>query len=328
MNEDKESITRVNFYADPLEVESYPLGSGKIREKIKAKISSRTKKQREAEESILEFLLLIVTLGFVIGLGYLYLHDLTVYKGYGGNEVLIVVSIVTLIRILVTFALATFLFRTFLKQEEKRLTGIPFLAGWYFYLTAMGKALDLYRSIYFYSEGFKEAFFIQVIQVRQVIMALSFAPVIIMCLIPAMSIVLEGRKSEKTQRAITICIVIILEIIFLILVFTIGSVTFATISATIIAAMSLFFIVWLFRFLAQNRYLPQVNTPMLWKIFLIYLIASFQRLLLNAIGLDIVTITTIEESVNMILFILMYWFLIHPAKFKEGQVNYFHPDTE
>ncbi len=268
-------------------------------------LSELVKPNKSSEENLIKILFVVVIVGFGIILGLFYLLNLNMFFNYKWNSIIFTGVIIYLVRIVITFGLAFLMFRKWFAGEEKRFTNIDFLAGWFFFLTAIGKIIDLWRSIYYFSPIYNELYLVQLLQWRELLLIITFSPLIYIGLVPAFTYLMSEKYSEENLKLATSGIVITVIVIFGLISFSLTTLETIGVLVTAISFFSLIMITWLFWFIDRYEKLPLINSAILWKAFLTYLVISSLRAFVVPFGLmDQVVFSLVEE----ILFLTMYFF--------------------
>jgi len=219
-----------------------------------------------------------------------------------------VVWVIT-IRIVILVLIATYVFRTWLKQEAQYLSDLPFLFGLFFLLLAYGKAIDLLFDLtYFY---FSDDEILTLIKIRFIIIIFSVAPMVYLSIgmiLYSLSLKEKNTKltDEKRRNRDTSVIILIILIIEIVAVIITPNTTIIGILLPCIVIPSFITIVWLFTFAHKNRRLSQVNSLILAFGFGAYLISQIIRpLLQNLLGAGTFYII-IAEIIDLIIFIIIF----------------------
>ncbi len=288
-------------------------------------ISTFSSNQQKAEASIIKLSIFIVVVGltsWIVSLFYLNIPDLILI--YEHNPLVLSITVIYSVRIAVTAGLATIMFHNFLKMEHKSFTGIPFLAGWFFLLSALGKGIDMFRSVYYYSSNFSEDTLIRTLQGRIFLLVLTYFPLIFLCLIPALSVILSSKVNEdgnekynsKTQKYIAGGVGGIYIVIFGVLAFTPSTTTAVSLLVTILTLTSNIFVIWLFWFINKNEKLPQINSRLLALTFVLYQIFSVIPTVIRVLGLlGVEWSVMLEDALFMATYIFMLRGFTTPASY-------------
>jgi hypothetical protein len=252
---------------------------------------------------------LIISLGIVVGIIFilcLYLFSLPIILDNVIEGTLQVVLIIST-RIIILSITTYYLFHKWFHQEAQYLSDIPFLLGLFFLLLTFGKFFDLHWDLTFFL--YDEAIVLFYVKFRYILIIIEVAPLLYLGL-EIIFFRLEERftklKDKRHMNSLRTKIMILITFIELVAIFIVPNYTILGMLLPFILIPSLIGIVYIF-FLAYRLNRLTVVKPKIMTIgFFLYLLSNiFRPLMLNIIG-DNPSYIIIVESVDIIIFIVIF----------------------
>jgi hypothetical protein len=232
----------------------------------------------------------------------------------GIQELLVIISI----KIGVISAMAFFLIRKWLKQEDQYLSDIPFLFGMFFLILVFAKFLDILISFNFFT--LEPNSLLGLIKFRYYVAIFDLLPMIYLSvgmilyylsLKERFNVYSDSARLDKARQKILV-IVILVELI---------AISIAPNYSTIISILpllvlpSLLIIVWLFAFAYKNKRLSQVHPLIIAVGFGIYLISQISRPIAQKV-FSAAIYAIFSESIELIIYMFIFVGLILKVNYK------------
>ncbi len=256
-----------------------------------------------AKKTLYKYYIISSTILGIITISILYLINISIIaETYAQVEGILEVTIVILIRTLIMSLMTIYMFREWFKQEALFLDDIPFLLALFFLLVTFGKPLDLLYNLIFFA--LEESIAILLLKLRFIVIISSVAPVIYLCLdIFLFSLSNRYKKLGIESYAVKvkkrlICVIFGIQL-FLIIIGP--SITYISILLPIFALLSFTGIVYIFIIAYKGKRLSRVNPLVLAIGFLLIMISSFIRPILQIVLGTGYTSLIISELIDLVV---------------------------
>lgn len=221
---------------------------------------------------------------FLIYFSAFYLNWIKLNEAYIIEENLWIISLIIIIRMLIFVAMSFILFSKWFKQEAVYTSDAYFLFAVFFAIITAGKILDLFWNLTFISEGFSTEFTLVLLKVRFSVIVLNAFPLLFIgleALITIFNTYIKNMTKKQFNKARLITIIIFLGIVSVIIIIA-PTIDLLSKLLPIITAGTMIGIVIMFFFMYKNKRLSQANGLIIGLGFLLAVISSFIRSILNA----------------------------------------------
>lgn len=234
------------------------------------------------------------------------------------------IVIILSIRISLLSGMTIFMFNRWFKQEEQFISDIPHLFGIFLLVLTVGKVFDLFWDLTYFR--FDEEFVLLLLKIRYFIIILTFIPLMYLSIIMflySLSLRESFKKlnNENFKDRITITLLSIITIIEMLAIIMAPNVFILGRILPFILIPSLLVIAYIFYFAYKHQRLTQVHPLILSIGFLIYMISSIFRPVVQAIlgetprGLAYYLI--VAETIDLIVFIVIFFGLYMKATYSK-----------
>ncbi|MFX0043841.1 MAG: hypothetical protein ACFE8L_13095 [Candidatus Hodarchaeota archaeon] len=249
--------------------------------------------------------IIIAIIGIII---LYYLNFPLIIQAFQDYEGALEVVLIITIRMIILSITAYYLFHKWFKQEAQYLSDIPFLLALFFLILTFGKAIDLLWDLTFYT--FNDSVVLLFLKFRFFIIIFEVAPLIYLGL-EIIFFRLEDRfqklkDKQYMNRLRMILIIIVVSIESIVVIIAPNNTTMGMLLPSIVIP-SLVGIVYIFYLAYKLNRLTVVKPGILTLGFLLYLFSSiFRPVMQNILGEE-ASYIIVTESVDIIIFILIFF---------------------
>jgi len=247
-----------------------------------------------------------------------------IFKSLNEVEGIWGVVIILSIRISLLSGMTVFTFNRWLKQEEQFISDIPHLFGIFLLVLTIGKVFDLFWDLTYFR--FNEEFVLLLLKIRYFIIILTFIPLMYLSIIMLLySLSLRERfkklNNEAFKDRITITLLSIITIIEIFVIIIAPNVFILGRVLPFILIPSLLVITYIFYFAYKHQRLTQVHPLILSIGFLLYMISSILRPVVQSIFGEtprgLANYIIVAETIDLIVFIIIFIGLYMKASYSK-----------
>ncbi|MHA2280973.1 MAG: hypothetical protein ACXAC5_08985 [Promethearchaeota archaeon] len=221
----------------------------------------------------------------------------------GTIQVVLIIST----RIAILSITTYYLFHKWFQQEAQYLSDIPFLIGLFFLILTFGKFIDLHWDLTFFL--YDDSIVLFYVKFRYILIIIEVAPLLFLGL-EIIFFRIEERfpklKDKQYMNNLRIKIMILITLIELVAIFIVPNYTILGRLLPFILIPSLMGIVYIFFLAYRLNRLTVVKPNILTFAFFLYLLSNIFRPLMQMIIGDNPTYIIIVESVDVIIFVIIF----------------------
>lgn len=252
-------------------------------------------------------IILSVILGFISVFFLYFINIPLIVKAFAEYEGAFEVVLTISIRIILLSIISFYLFNKWFKQEAQYLSDIPFLLGMFFLILLFGKMVDLIWDLTFFT--FNDDLVLLFLKFRFFIIIFEVAPLIylgfeiIFFRLEDRFLKLKDKKFMNKLRMVLILVIVSIESLVVIIA---PNIKIMGILLPYIVIPSLLGIVYIFFLAYRLNRLSVVKPGILTIGFLLYLISSiFRPILQNILG-EAASYIIVVETVDIFVFVIIF----------------------
>ena len=255
-------------------------------------VDNNYKKLRIKDVLILSLsLILVVLFYFIVILFYYIPYYSVISEMYFTNYFITIITIIILIRMLISIYAANFLFKIWLSKKSRRFTDLPFIFGIFFFLFIPAKLMDLlvFTSYRLYTDfGFSYYLILNIIKLRYFILTLSILPLFlsgIYLYLFRLNLKKPDLERKILSKKLTVLFSIIYFPFFFFIIIFLNDITMFSYLGALMTLSSLSFVIWVFLTAYKGKILSEINSLIISIGFICYLISNLiLPILVNVIG--------------------------------------------
>ena len=199
---------------------------------------------------------------------------------YLTNYFLSVITIIIVVRILISSYAAYFIVKIWLSKNSRKFTDLPFIFGYFFFLFIPAKLMDLlvFTTYRLYADyGFSYYLLLNIIKLRYFILTFSILPLFLSGIYLYL-FRLNLRKPDFERVRLSKKLTVLFSIVYFSVIFTfiliLNDISMFSYLGALMTLSSLSFVIWVFFTAHKGKVLSEINSLIIGIGFICYLIAN------------------------------------------------------